>query len=114
MSIFDKISNVKFKSVLVPAPELGEGAEIKLQEMTGGQHAECIVRLREPEFRDSEKKLTAFMIMSCLVDDAGKREINTIEDAEKVLDGMPAGLIRRINSALAKLNEQPTEPEKKR
>lgn len=114
MSIFDKISNVKFKSVLVPAPELGEDAEIKLQEMTGGQHAEFIDRLREPEFRDSEKKLTAFMIMSCLVDDAGKREISTIEDAEKVLDGMPAGLIRRINTALAKLNEQPTEPEKKR
>ena len=113
MSIFEKLSNVKFKSVLVPAPELGENEELRLQEMSAGQHAEFIDRLREPEFRDSEKKLTAFMLMSCLIDENGTREISNIEDAEKVLDAMPAGLIRRINTELAKLNEQP-KPEKKR
>lgn len=55
MSIFEKIQNVKFKTVTVPAEELGTGSELKLQELSGGQHAEFIDRLKSADFRESER-----------------------------------------------------------
>lgn len=109
MTIFEKIQNVKFKTVTVPAEELGTGSELKLQELSGGQHAEFIDRLKDANFRDSEKKLTAFMFYNCLVDEAGVRQFQSEEEAEKCLDMLPASLVKRINNAMAKLNNEAEE-----
>ena len=97
----------------IKAPEIGDGAELILRELTAGQHADFIDKLKDEEFRGSEKRLTAFMIMNCLVDENGNREIQDEEQAMAVMEKLPQRLIRRINVALAKLNNSDTE-EKKR
>lgn len=106
------LSKIEFKTVLVPAPEFGENAEIKLRELSGAQHAELIDRLKNAEFRDSEKALTAFMLYNCLVREDGGRMLQNEDEAVNLMDSIPAGLLRRINAALAGLNEQ-DNPEKK-
>lgn len=112
MTIFEKIQSVKFKTVTIPAEELGTGSELKLQELSGGQHAEFIDRLKDADFRDSERKLTAFMFYNCLVDENGARQFQSEEEAEKCLDMLPASLVKRINTAMAKLNNEAEEDEK--
>ena len=112
MTIFEKIHNVRFKTVTISAEELGTGSELKLQELSGGQHAEFIDRLKIADFRESEKKLTAFMFYNCLVDDNGARQFQSEEEAEKCLDMLPASLVKRINTAMAKLNNAAEEDAK--
>lgn len=113
MALLDKLNSISFRTEKIKAPEIGDGAELILRELTAGQHADFIDRLKDEEFRGSEKRLTAFMIMNCLVDENGNREIQDEEQAMAVMEKLPQRLIRRINVALAKLNNSDTE-EKKR
>ena len=113
MALLDKLNSISFRTEKIKAPEIGDGAELILRELTAGQHADFIDRLKDEEFRTSEKRLTAFMIMNCLVDENGNREIQDEEQAMAVMEKLPQRLIRRINVALAKLNNSDTE-EKKR
>ena len=101
MALLDKLNSISFRTEKIKAPEIG------------GQHADFIDKLKDEEFRGSEKRLTAFMIMNCLVDENGNREIQDEEQAMAVMEKLPQRLIRRINVALAKLNNSDTE-EKKR
>lgn len=112
MSFCEKFANIKFKTVKIKADELEPGAELILQELTGGQHAAFIDRLKSADFRDSERKLTAFMFYNCLVDDNGARQFQSEEEAEKCLDMLPASLVKRINTAMAKLNNAAEEDAK--
>lgn len=113
MALLDKLNSISFRTEKIKAPEIGDGAELILRELTAGQHADFIDKLKDEEFRGSEKRLTAFMIMNCLVDENGNREIQDEEQAMAVMEKLPQRLIRRINVALAKLNNSDTE-EKKR
>ena len=113
MALLDKLNSISFRTEKIKAPEIGDGAELILRELTAGRHADFIDRLKDEEFRGSEKRLTAFMIMNCLVDENGNREIQDEEQAMAVMEKLPQRLIRRINVALAKLNNSDTE-EKKR
>lgn len=110
--LISDFSKIEFKTVLVSAPEFGQDAEIKLKELSGAQHAELIDRLKDAEFRESEKKLTAFMLYNCLVRDDGERMLQTEDEAIELMEKIPAGLLRRINAALAGLNEQATAEKK--
>ncbi len=115
MNIFEKLNEIKFRTETIRAPELGSGSEIIIRELSAGQHAEFIDRLKNEEFRNSERQLTAFMIMNCLVDENGNRQIQSEEQAIDLIDRIPQSLIRRINSALARLNNvDDDEKEKKR
>ena len=113
MALLDKLNSISFRTEKIKAPEIGDGAELILRELTAGQHADFIDKLKDEEFKTSEKRLTAFMIMNCLVDENGNREIQDEEQAMAVMEKLPQRLIRRINVALAKLNNSDTE-EKKR
>lgn len=115
MNVFDHLNEIKFRTETVRAPEFGSGSEIIIRELSAGQHAEFIDRLKNEEFRNSERQLTAFMIMNCLVDENGNRQIQTEEQALELIDRIPQSLIRRINAALARLNNvDDDEKEKKR
>ena len=104
MNIFEKLNEIKFRTETIRAPELGSGFEIIIRELSAGQHAEFIDRLKNEEFRNSERKLTAFMIFNCLVDENGNRQIQTEDQAQELIDRIPQSLIRRINAALTRLN----------
>lgn len=104
MNIFEKLNEIKFRTETIRAPELGSGSEIIIRELSAGQHAEFIDRLKNEEFRNSERKLTAFMIFNCLVDENGNRQIQTEDQAQELIDRIPQSLIRRINAALTRLN----------
>lgn len=115
MNILEKLNEIKFRTETIRAPELGSGSEIIIRELSAGQHAEFIDRLKNEEFRNSERQLTAFMIFNCLVDENGNRQIQTEEQAIDLIDRIPQSLIRRINSSLARLNNvDDDEKEKKR
>ena len=90
MALLDKLNSISFRTEKIKAPEIGDGAELILRELTAGQHADFIDKLKDEEFRTSEKRLTAFMIMNCLVDENGNRE-NAQPASRRFISYVPQG-----------------------
>lgn len=106
MGILDKIKNVKFKTVTVKADELGEGSELIFREMSGAEQIEFNALLKK---EDSDIKALSYAVMLSLVDENNVRELSNIQEAEKVVNALPAGLLQRISQAVIELNSGNTE-----
>lgn len=106
MGILDKIKNVKFKTVTVKADELGEDSELIFREMSGAEQIEFNALLKK---EDSDIKALSYAVMLSLVDENNVRELSNIQDAEQVVNALPAGLLQKISQAVIELNSGNTE-----
>lgn len=106
MDLLKKLSDIKFKTVDVKADELGEGAMLRVRELSGCEQMEFYEMLQK---KDNNVKAMSFALLCSLVDDNGERQLKSLADAEKVVRGLPAALFQRINKALFSLNNGETE-----
>lgn len=79
----------------VPAPELGEGKELKLRAVSGAEMEEWRERIKDKGTgKVPERELMARMIALCLCDDAGTLMFPDGDAAS--VNKLPAKLLRRL------------------
>ena len=106
MDLLKKLSDIKFKTVDVKADELGEGAMLRVRELSGCEQMEFYEMLQK---KDNNVKAMSYALLCSLVDDNGDRQLKSLADAETVVKGLPAKLFQRINKALFTLNSGDAE-----
>lgn len=97
-----------FNRVTVKAGELGKNAEILIRELSGAQQAELQDMIKN---KADEREITAFIFKASIVDEDGKQQITTTEQALAFFDAVPARLVNRLSRAIWDLNR--AEAEKK-
>lgn len=97
-----------FKTTYVKAPELKEGADIMIRELSGAQQAELQARLKKDKTVD-ENAVTAYILYVSMVNSEGERLLKDEAQAAAFIDAVPARLINRLAQAIWKLNNGDTE-----
>lgn len=96
-----------FKTESVKAPELKEGADIMIRELSGAQQAELQARLKKD--KTDESAVTAYVLYVSLVNQDGERLLKDEAQAAAFIDAVPARLINRLTQAIWKLNSGDAE-----
>ena len=69
--------------------------------MSGAEQIEFNALLKK---EDSDIKALSYAVMLSLVDENNVRELSNIQEAEQVVNALPAGLLQRISQAVIELN----------
>lgn len=107
MSTITELFKPVFKTESVKAPELKEGADIMIRELSGAQQAELQARLKKD--KTDESAVTAYVLYVSLVNQDGERLLESEEQAAAFIDAVPARLINRLTQAIWKLNSGDAE-----
>lgn len=107
MSTITELFKPVFKTESVKAPELKEGADIMIRELSGAQQAELQARLKKD--KPDESAVTAYVLYVSLVNQDGERLLKDEAQAAAFIDAVPARLINRLTQAIWKLNSGDAE-----
>lgn len=107
MSTITELFKPVFKTEYVKAPELKEGADIMIRELSGAQQAELQARLKKD--KTDESAVTAYVLYVSLVNQDGERLLKDEAQAAAFIDAVPARLINRLTQAIWKLNSGDAE-----
>lgn len=107
MSTITELFKPVFKTEFVKAPELKEGADLMIRELSGAQQAELQARLKKD--KTDESAVTAYVLYVSLVNQDGERLLESEEQAAAFIDAVPARLINRLTQAIWKLNSGDAE-----
>lgn len=107
MSTITELFKPVFKTQSVKAPELKEGADIMIRELSGAQQAELQARLKKD--KTDESAVTAYVLYVSLVNQDGERLLKDEAQAAAFIDAVPARLINRLTQAIWKLNSGDAE-----
>lgn len=107
MSTITELFKPVFKTESVKAPELKEGADIMIRELSGAQQAELQARLKKD--KTDESAVTAYVLYVSLVNSDGERLLKDEAQAAAFIDAVPARLINRLTQAIWKLNSGDAE-----
>lgn len=107
MSTITELFKPVFKTESVKAPELKEGADIMIRELSGAQQAELQARLKKD--KTDESAVTAYVLYVSMVNSDGERLLKDEAQAAAFIDAVPARLINRLTQAIWKLNSGDTE-----
>lgn len=107
MSTITELFKPVFKTESVKAPELKEGADIMIRELSGAQQAELQARLKKD--KTDESAVTAYVLYVSLVNQDGERLLKDEAQAAAFIDAVPARLINRLTQAIWKLNSGDAE-----
>lgn len=107
MSTITELFKPVFKTESVKAPELMEGADIMIRELSGAQQAELQARLKKD--KTDESAVTAYVLYVSLVNQNGERLLKDEAQAAAFIDAVPARLINRLTQAIWKLNSGDAE-----
>lgn len=107
MSTITELFKPVFKTEFVKAPELKEGADLMIRELSGAQQAELQARLKKD--KTDESAVTAYVLYVSLVNQDGERLLNDEAQAAAFIDAVPARLINRLTQAIWKLNSGDAE-----
>lgn len=107
MSTITELFKPVFKTQSVKAPELKEGADIMIRELSGAQQAELQARLKKD--KTDENAVTAYVLYVSLVNQDGERLLKDEAQAAAFIDAVPARLINRLTQAIWKLNSGDAE-----
>lgn len=107
MSTITELFKPVFKTESVKAPELKEGADIMIRELSGAQQAELQARLKKD--KTDESAVTAYVLYVSMVNSDGERLLESEEQAAAFIDAVPARLINRLTQAIWKLNSGDAE-----
>ena len=107
MSTITELFKPVFKTESVKAPELMEGADIMIRELSGAQQAELQARLKKD--KTDESAVTAYVLYVSMVNSDGERLLKDEAQAAAFIDAVPARLINRLTQAIWKLNSGDAE-----
>lgn len=107
MSTITELFKPVFKTESVKAPELKEGADIMIRELSGAQQAELQARLKKD--KTDESAVTAYVLYVSLVNQDGERLLKDEAQAAAFIDAVPARLINRLTQAIWRLNSGDAE-----
>ena len=107
MSTITELFKPVFKTGSVKAPELKEGADLMIRELSGAQQAELQARLKKD--KTDESAVTAYVLYVSLVNQDGERLLKDEAQAAAFIDAVPARLINRLTQAIWKLNSGDAE-----
>jgi hypothetical protein len=107
MSTITELFKPVFKTESVKAPELKEGADLMIRELSGAQQAELQARLKKD--KTDESAVTAYVLYVSLVNQDGERLLKDEAQAAAFIDAVPARLINRLTQAIWKLNSGDAE-----
>lgn len=107
MSTITELFKPVFKTEAVKAPELKEGADIMIRELSGAQQAELQARLKKD--KTDESAVTAYVLYVSMVNQDGERLLKDEAQAAAFIDAVPARLINRLTQAIWKLNSGDAE-----
>lgn len=107
MSTITELFKPVFKTESVKAPELKEGADIMIRELSGAQQAELQARLKKD--KTDENAVTAYVLYVSMVNSDGERLLKDEAQAAAFIDAVPARLINRLTQAIWKLNSGDAE-----
>lgn len=107
MSTITELFKPVFKTESVKAPELKEGADIMIRELSGAQQAELQARLKQD--KTDESAVTAYVLYVSMVNSDGERLLKDEAQAAAFIDAVPARLINRLTQAIWKLNSGDAE-----
>lgn len=107
MSTITELFKPVFKTESVKAPELKEGADIMIRELSGAQQAELQARLKKD--KTDESAVTAYVLYVSMVNQDGERLLKDEAQAAAFIDAVPARLINRLTQAIWKLNSGEAE-----
>lgn len=107
MDLISRLSEIKFKTADVPAPELGDDYVIRVRELSGSEQLTFHSMLSKDNA--NEIKALAYALMCALVDENGQRQLKTQDEAESVVKLLPGKLFQRINKAIFELNNGEAE-----
>lgn len=107
MSTITELFKPVFKTESVKAPELKEGADIMIRELSGAQQAELQARLKKD--KTDESAVTAYVLYVSMVNQDGERLLKDEAQAAAFIDAVPARLINRLTQAIWKLNSGDAE-----
>lgn len=107
MSTITELFKPVFKTETVKAPELKEGADLMIRELSGAQQAELQARLKKD--KTDESAVTAYVLYVSLVNQDGERLLKDEAQAAAFIDAVPARLINRLTQAIWKLNSGDAE-----
>lgn len=107
MSTITELFKPVFKTESVKAPELKEGADIMIRELSGAQQAELQARLKKD--KTDESAVTAYVLYVSMVNSEGERLLKDEAQAAAFIDAVPARLINRLTQAIWKLNSGDAE-----
>lgn len=108
MDLLTRLQKIAPKTIDVDAPELGDDCKLRFRELTGCEQLEFYNLLQE-KGKGSQVSALAYALKTCLVDENGKNEIQTVKEAEDVIRALPAKLFQRINKAIFELNNGESE-----
>ena len=107
MSTITELFKPVFKTEFVKAPELKEGADLMIRELSGAQQAELQARLKKD--KTDESAVTAYVLYVSMVNSEGERLLKDEAQAAAFIDAVPARLINRLTQAIWKLNSGDAE-----
>ena len=107
MSTITELFKPVFKTESVKAPELKEGADLMIRELSGAQQAELQARLKKD--KTDESAVTAYVLYVSMVNSEGERLLKDEAQAAAFIDAVPARLINRLTQAIWKLNSGDAE-----
>lgn len=108
MDLLTRLQKIAPKTIDVDARELGEDCKLRFRELTGCEQLEFYNLLQE-KGKGSQVSALAYALKTCLIDENGKNEIQTVKEAEDVIRALPAKLFQRINKAIFELNNGESE-----
>lgn len=108
MDLLTILQKIAPKTIDVDAPELGDDCKLRFRELTGCEQLEFYNLLQE-KGKGSQVSALAYALKTCLIDENGKNEIQTVKEAEEVIRALPAKLFQRINKAIFELNNGESE-----
>ena len=108
MDLLSRLQKIAPKTIDVDAPELGDDCKLRFRELTGCEQLEFYNLLQE-KGKGSQVSALAYALKTCLIDETGQNEIQTVKEAEDVIRALPAKLFQRINKAIFELNNGESE-----
>lgn len=108
MDLLTRLQKIAPKTIDVDAPELGDDCKLRFRELTGCEQLDFYNLLQE-KGKGSQVSALAYALKTCLIDENGKTEIQTVKEAEEVIRALPAKLFQRINKAIFELNNGESE-----
>ena len=97
-----------FARVTVPAPEIQEGGELVIQELSGADQMRLMSEMQAGK-RPTDIELAALLFQRSIIDEAGNRLLVDDEAAKRFIDAIPARLFNRLHKAIWDLNNGDTE-----